>query len=95
MIDYDDEFVVNNVIRGSGKPYSSDCFTHAMIDGSCRVLPRSVLQADTIIVSCGLRNFECTSWSTQRSHKCGGLHDELTTGADCDKFLDSFEDNYP
>ena len=71
VIDYDDESVVNNVIRGSGKPCSSDCFTHAMIDDSCRVLPRSVLQADTIIVSCGLRNVECTSWSTQRSHKFG------------------------
>ena len=71
VIDCDDESVVNKVIRGSGKPCSSDCFTHAMIDDSCRVLPRSVLQADTIIVSCGLRNVECTSFSTQRSHKFG------------------------
>ena len=94
VIDFGAKRGANNVTRGSDKPcFFFDCFTHAMIDDSCRVLPRSVLQADTIIVSCGQRNFECTSWSTQRSHKFGGLHDELTTGADYDKFLESFEDN--
>ena len=30
-----------------------------------RIFPRIVLQADSIIVSCGLANFERTSWSTQ------------------------------
>ena len=62
---------VSNVARGPDQQRSLDCFTHAMIDDSCRVLPRCVFQADTIIVSCGLRNFECTSWSKQRSHKFG------------------------
>ena len=48
----DGESVVNNVIQGSGKPCPSDCSTHAMI-GAVR-LPKRVLEADTIIVSCGL-----------------------------------------
>ena len=42
---------VNNVARGPDQERSLDCFTHVMIDDS-RISPRSVLQADTIIVSC-------------------------------------------
>ena len=41
------------------------------IGDGCRVLPRSVLQADTIIVICGQQFFERTSWSTQRTRKFG------------------------
>ena len=53
LIDSDNESVVNNAIRGSRKPCSSDCFTHAMI----RRCSRIVLEADTIIASCGLEKF--------------------------------------
>ena len=58
-------------------------------------LPRRVLEADSIIASCGVGNFERTSWSKQHTHKFGGSHDELATAADYDKFVESFEDNYP
>ena len=60
---------------------------------SCEI-PRSVLQADTIIVSCGLANFEQSSWSTHRRHEFWGSHEELDTGENNDKFVRSFEDNY-
>ena len=60
-----------------------------------RPFPRSVLQADTIIVSCGLANFEVTTWSKHRCHKFWSLRKELTTRADYDKFSGSFEINYP
>ena len=75
VILYANESVVVNVIQGSGKPCPSDCFTHAMI-GDVR-LPRRVLEADTFIVSCGLENFERTSWSKQHTHKVGISHDGL------------------
>ena len=41
-----------------------------------------------------LANFERTFWSTQRHHEFFETHEELDTGADCDKFVHSFEDNY-
>ena len=69
VIDLGDELDVNNVARDSDRSNSSDYFTHAMINAHCREFPRSVLQADTIVVSCGPANFERTSWSTQRCHK--------------------------
>ena len=59
---------VDNVARVLDQQLSLDCFTHAMIDDS-RMFPRSVLQADTIIVSCGLAKFERISLSMQRYHK--------------------------
>ena len=65
-----------------------------MVNARCRECP-SVLQAETIVVSCGLANFERTSWSTQRRPKFWRCHDELETEADCDMFVDSFEDNCP
>ena len=46
----------------------------------------NVLQADTIVVNCGLANFEQSCWSTLR---------RLHTGKDNDKFVRSLEDNYP
>ena len=64
-----------------------------MVNARCRECP-SVLQAETIVVSCGLANFERTSWSTQRRPKFWGCHDELETEANYDMFVDSFEDNY-
>ena len=45
-------------------------------------IPSNVLQADTIVVSCGLANFEQSSWSTHRRHEFWGTHG-------------SFKDNYP
>ena len=60
-----------------------------------RPFPSSVLQADTMIVSCGLANFEVTTWSKHRCHKFWGLRKELTTKADYVKFPGSFEINYP
>ena len=65
-----------------------------MVFNSGRIFPRSVLQADTIVVSCGLANFERASWSTQRCHKIWGLRGELATATDNDKLHKSFEDNY-
>ena len=53
---------------------------------------------DTIIVSCGLANFEQSSWSTHRRHEFWGSHEELDTGGHrgrqrqvCSQFC---EDNY-
>ena len=51
-----------------------------MVNVRSREFPRSVLQAHTIIVSCGLANFERTSWSTQRRHEFGRSHEEPDTG---------------
>ena len=58
----------------------------------CEML-RNVLQADTIVVSCGLANFDQSSWSTHRRHDFWGSHDELESEADYDKCVDSFKDN--
>ena len=38
-----------------------------------------MLQADTIVVTCGLANFEQSSWSTHRRHEFWGAHEELHT----------------
>ena len=84
---------VKNVARGPDQPCSPDCSTHAMVGDSRRTFPRSVLRTDTIDLSCGLANFERTSWSTQRCYKFWETRDELATAAD--KFLESFEENYP
>ena len=62
-----------------------------MVDNSRRIFPRCVLQANTIILSCGLSKF----LSVQRCHIFGGLRDEQATAADYDKFLESFKNNYP
>ena len=85
VIDLGDKLDVNNVARDADISNSSDCFTHAMVNVRSREFPRRVIQADTIIVSCGLANFERTSWSTQRRHEFWGSHEELDTGADYDK----------
>ena len=73
-----------------------DCFTHAMFNVRSCEIPRSVLQADTIVVSCGIANFEQSSWSTHRRHEFWGrTHGELHTREGYDKFVRSFKDNYP
>ena len=56
---------------------------------------RGVLQADTIVVSCGLANFEQSSWSTHRRHEFWGTHEELHAKANYDMFVRNFKDNYP
>ena len=61
-----------------------------MVNARRREFPRSVFQADTIVASCRLANFERTSWCR---HKFWGSHDELETEAYYDMFVDSFEDN--
>ena len=57
-------------------------------------IPRNVLQADSIVVSCGLANFEQSSWSTHRRHEFWGTHEEFHTKEDYDKFVRSFKNNY-
>ena len=44
---------------------------------SCDI--RSVLRTDTIVVSCGLANFEQPPWSTHRRHEFWGTLEERTT----------------
>ena len=58
VIDFVDERGVNSAARESDRSNSPDCVTHAMVDVCSCEIPRSVLQADTIIGSCGLANFE-------------------------------------
>ena len=86
---------VNNVARGPDQPRSLDCFTHAVVDDSRRMFPRSVLQNDAIIVSRGMANFERTSWSTQHRQYIWELRDGLAASTHYDKFLESVEDDCP
>ena len=58
VIDLDGESGIKSIARDSNQWISSDCFTHAMVNARGQEFPRSVLQADTIVVSCGLPNFE-------------------------------------
>ena len=69
VIDFDDELGANSTARNSNLSNSPDCFTHAIVNVRCCEIPRRVLQANTIIVSCGLANFERSSWSTHRRHE--------------------------
>ena len=78
VIDFDDESGVNSLARDSDQS-NFDCFTHAMVNACCRDSPRSVLQADTIAVSCGVANLEQSSWSTLRCHKFWESYDEQET----------------
>ena len=68
-IDFDDELGVNSAARDSDRSNSPDGFTHAMVNVCSFGILRSVFQADTIIVTCGLANFEQSSWSTHRRHE--------------------------
>ena len=52
---YDDPDIVSTA-RDSDQSNFSDCFTNVRSE-----IPRSVLQADTIVVSCGLASFEQSS----------------------------------
>ena len=70
-----------------------DCFTHAIVNVRGCEIPRNVLHAGTIVVNCGLANFEQSSWSTHRRQEFWWTHEELLTKEDCDKFVRSFKDN--
>ena len=65
VIDLDDEPGNDSTARDSDQSNFPDCFTHAMVNVRGCEIPRNVLQADTIVVSCGLANFDQSSWSTQ------------------------------
>ena len=79
VIDFDDGLGVDSAARDSDQSNFPDCFTHAMVDVRSCEIPRSVLQADTIVVTCGLANFEQSSWSTHRRHEFWRAHEELHT----------------
>ena len=49
--------------------FFTDCFTHAIVNVRGCEIPRNVLHAGTIVVNCGLANFEQSSWSTHRRHE--------------------------
>ena len=61
VIDLDDKPGIDSTARDSDQSNSPDCFTHAMVNVRGCEIPRNVLQADTILVSCGLANFERAS----------------------------------
>ena len=83
VIDFGGVLGVDSAARDCDQSHFSDCSTHAMVNVRSCEIPKSVLQADTILVSCGLPNFEQSSWSTH-----------LRTKEDCDKFVRSFKPNY-
>ena len=58
VIDFVDELGANSATRDSNRSNSPDCVTHAMVNDCSLGIPRSVFQADTIIRSCELANFE-------------------------------------
>ena len=95
VIDFDDEPGIDSAARASDQTNFPDCFTHAMVNVRSCEIPRNVLQADTIVVSGGLANFEQSSWSRHRRHEFWGTHEELHTKKDYDKFVRSLKDNDP
>ena len=74
VIDFDDEPGTDSTARDSDQSNSPDCFTHAMVNVRGCKIPRNVLQADTIVVSCGLANFEQSSLSTHCRHEFWRTH---------------------
>ena len=79
VIDFDDEPGVDSAARDSDQSNSPDCFTHAIVNVRSCEIPRNMLQADTIVVSFGLANFEQSSSSTHRRLEFWGTHEELHT----------------
>ena len=74
--DFDDELDVRR-FRPIG---CSVCVTYPIVNVRRGEFPTSVLQADTIVASCELTNFERTSWSTQRGHEFWDLAKHWTQG---------------
>ena len=93
--DFDDETGVDSTARDSDQSKFPDFFTHAMVNARGCEIPGNVLQADIIVVSCGLSNFEQSSWSTHRRHEFWRTHEELHTKEDYDKFVRRFKYHYP
>ena len=64
VIDSGIKFDIDNVVRDPGQSRFPNCSAHVMVANSSRPFrplrpfPRSVFQADTIIVSCGLANLK-------------------------------------
>ena len=52
------ELVLTARLELSDQSMFPDCFTHAMVNIRWWEIPRNVLEADTIVVSCVLANFE-------------------------------------
>ena len=61
VVDFDDESGIDSAAREADQTNSRDCFPHAMVNVRGCEIPRNVLLADTIVVSCGLANFEESS----------------------------------
>ena len=72
---------------------SPDCFTHVKVNVRGCEIPRNVLQADSIAVSCGLANFEQSSWSTHHRHEFWVTHERTRTKEDHDEPAHSPKDN--
>ena len=94
VINFDDESGIDSMARDSDQSKFPDCSTHAMVNVRSCEIPRNVLQADTIVVSCGHANFVQSSWSRHRRHEFWRTHEELHTKENYDKFVRSFKDNY-
>ena len=88
---FDDEPGIDSTDRDSDQTKFPDCFPHAMVNVRGCEIPRNVLEADTIVVSCGFANFEKSSWSMHRRHEFWGTHGELRTTEDYGKFVHSFK----
>ena len=56
VIDFDDEPGIDSTARDSDQRNVLHCFTHAMVNDRGCEIPSNVLQADTLVVSCGLAN---------------------------------------
>ena len=69
VIDFDDELGVDSTARDSDQSSFPDCVSHAMVKVRSGEIPKTVLRADTIVVSNGLANFEQSSWSTHCRHE--------------------------
>ena len=93
--DVDDEPGIDSTARDSDQTNSPDCRVHAMVHVRGCEIPRNVLQADSIVVSYGLANFERSSWSTHHRHEFWRTHREQRTKENYDKIVHSFKDNDP
>ena len=66
-----------------------------MVNVVCRVLPRHVMAADSIVVSCALTIFDRASFATRSATRFGNHVSALGPAQDHDKFSESLVANYP
>ena len=90
VTDFDDEPGGDSTARDSDQTNSPDCFTHVKVNVRGCEIPRNVLQADTIAVSCGLANFEQSSWTHHR-HEFWVTHEEPRKDQAYHEFVHSFK----